>query len=75
MINLKFMKQIFKDSKGKDSMKRILGGLGVLVGLGMALLPFFYTSQYKPSDTLILGILTISFGAIAMGTFENKNTI
>jgi peptidoglycan/LPS O-acetylase OafA/YrhL len=68
-------KNVFKDSKGKNSMKRILGALGVLVALIMALLPFFYSSKYEPSDTLIIGILGASFAAISFGVFEGSRHV
>lgn len=65
--------ELFKDKNGKDSMKRILGAVGVVIALIMAISKPFIEFGDRWETTLIIGILTASFGAIVFGVFEKKN--
>jgi len=65
------MVEIFKDTNGKYSSKRVAGVSGVFVALVAVILKFFFPEP-NVSDTLILGVLTASLGAISVGTFEKK---
>jgi len=66
--------EIFKDNNRKDSMKRILGALGVVTALVLSTIKPFIESGNIWSDTLLIGILTTSFASIVMGVFEKKIT-
>ena len=61
---------MFRDINGKLSSKRILGALSVLVALSITISKIWIVMEI--SDTLILGILTAGFTAVAVGTFEKK---
>jgi len=63
---------MFNDKSGKLSSKRVLGTITIVVGLIMAILMFIAKLGINVSDTLILGILGIGFGAISIGVFEKK---
>lgn len=63
---------VFKDSNGKNSPKRIFGAIGVGVALTMAILKYFLEEKGIVSDTLILGILTGSFAAMSMDVFKRN---
>jgi len=67
--------EVFKDKNGKDSMKRILGAFGVVSALTMAISKPFVEFGDRWETTLIIGILTASFGAIVMGVFEKKDLL
>jgi len=63
---------LFTDSSGKPSPKRIMGIIGVAVGLGMTICKYFLEEKGVVSDTLILGILTASFAAMSMDVFKKQ---
>jgi hypothetical protein len=66
---------ILKDRNGKNSMKRTLGAAGTIVALIMAISKPFINIEMEWSDTLILGILTASLGAIAAEAFAGSRAL
>lgn len=68
------MNKMFKENgkNGKPSSKRIWGSVGATIALIMAITKPFLEFAELWSDTLILGILTASFGLLLSTIFKKE---
>lgn len=64
--------EIFEDRNKKYSAKRVWGGIGAGVALAMAASKIFIAAP-NASETLILGVLTASFGLLGASMAEKRN--